>query len=140
MDPRLMIGSRGPQLRSISNAPSLNSYSTEKTTNQQGLTFEQLLNGVINNGSSNNEEFHISSHAQRRLAERNINMDSNLKSSLSEAFSELEAKGAKDSLVLTKEGAFVVNVPSRTLVTAMGINEMRDGIVTNIDSVNMKFG
>ncbi len=139
MDPRLMIGSRGPQLRGLSNAPSLSGLSTNKTNNQQGLSFEQLLNGVMN-GSSDNEEFHISSHAQRRLAERNINMDSNLKSSLSEAFSELEAKGAKDSLVLTKEGAFVVNVPSRTLVTAMGINEMRDGIVTNIDSVNMKFG
>lgn len=139
MDPRLMIGSRGPQLRGLSNLPSLSGLSTNKTNNQQGLSFEQLLNGVMN-GSSDNEEFHISSHAQRRLAERNINMDSNLKSSLSEAFSELEAKGAKDSLVLTKEGAFVVNVPSRTLVTAMGINEMRDGIVTNIDSVNMKFG
>ena len=66
-------------------------------------------------------------------------MDSDLKSSLSEAFNELEAKGAKDSLVLTKEGAFVVNVPSRTLITAMGFNEMRDNIVTNIDSVNLKF-
>lgn len=139
MDPRLMIGSRGPQLRGLSNNPNLSNLSSGKTNNKQGLTFEDLLNGVMND-SSNNEEFHISSHAQKRLAERNITMDSNLKNSLSEAFSELEAKGAKDSLVLTREGAFVVNVPSRTLVTAMGINEMRNGIVTNIDSVNMKFG
>ena len=137
MDPRLMIGSRSPLLRGLSNATNLNGYSSQKTNNQKGVSFEELLNGVLNDSS--NEEFHISSHAQKRLNERNIAMNSDLKSSLSEAFNELEAKGAKDSLVLTKEGAFVVNVPSRTLITAMGFNEMRDNIVTNIDSVNLKF-
>lgn len=137
MDPRLMIGSRSPLLRGLSNATNLNGYSSPKTNNQKGVSFEELLNGVLNDSS--NEEFHISSHAQKRLNERNIAMNSDLKSSLSEAFNELEAKGAKDSLVLTKEGAFVVNVPSRTLITAMGFNEMRDNIVTNIDSVNLKF-
>ena len=137
MDPRLMIGSRSPLLRGLSNSTNLNGYSSPKTNNQKGVSFQELLNGVLNDSS--NEEFHISSHAQKRLNERNITMDSDLKSSLSEAFNELEAKGAKDSLVLTKEGAFVVNVPSRTLITAMGFNEMRDNIVTNIDSVNLKF-
>lgn len=139
MDPRFLIGSRGPQLRNLTNTTKTNGYSSPKTNNQNNVSFEDLLNGVLN-GSSSNEEFHISSHAQKRLNERNITMDSNLKSSLSEAFSELEAKGARDSLVLTNQGAFVVNVPSRTLVTAMGYNEMRNNIVTNIDSVNMKFG
>lgn len=139
MDPRLMVGSRSPQLRGLSNSIIQRDFPKKTGESQQGLTFDQLLNSVIGD-SRQNEEFHISSHAQKRLNERNITMDSNLKSSLKEAFSELEAKGAKDSLVLTKEGAFLVNVPSRTLVTAMGINEMKDGIVTNIDSVNMKFG
>lgn len=139
MDPRLMIGSRGSQLRGLSNNLGYGNLSSKKTTNNQGLTFEDIFKGAIDD-SSEKEEFHISSHAQKRLNERHITMDSNLKTSLSEAFSELEAKGAKDSLVLTREGAFVVNVPSRTLVTAMGINEMKSGIVTNIDSVNMKFG
>ena len=139
MDPRLMIGSRGPQLRGLSNIPTRTGVQgVRNLNNRNGVSFDQLLNNALSD--STKEEFHISSHAQKRLAERNINMDSDLKSSLSEAFSELEAKGAKDSLVLTKEGAFVVNVPSRTLVTAMGLNEMRSGIVTNIDSVNMKFG
>lgn len=138
MDPRLMIGSRSSLLRGLSGTSGFGSNAPSRATNNQGLSFEQILNGVIED-SSKKEEFHISSHAQKRLVERNITMDSNLKNSLSEAFYELEAKGAKDSLVLTNEGAFVVNVPSRTLVTAMGINEMRSGIVTNIDSVNMKF-
>lgn len=137
MDPRLMIGSRVQLLRNLSNT-SKNGSSSLQTNNQNNASFEEILNGVIND-SSNNEEFHISSHAQKRLNERNITMDSVLKNSLSEAFSELEAKGSRDSLVLTRQGAFVVNVPSRTLVTAMGISEMRDNIVTNIDSVKLKF-
>ena len=138
MDPRLMIGSKVNLLRNLPNTSKTNGFSSSQTNNQKNVSFEEIFKDVIND-SSNNEEFHISSHAQKRLTERNITMDSVLKNSLSEAFSELEAKGAKDSLVLTKEGAFVVNVPSRTLITAMGISEMRDNIVTNIDSVKLKF-
>ncbi len=134
MDPRLMIGPRGPQLTGVQ---------TQKPgkagESQPGATsFDALFLKSIQ--TPENNQFRISAHAQKRLNERNITMDSALENSLKRAFSELEAKGAKDSLVLTREGAFVVNVPSRTLVTAMGIDEMRNGIVTNIDSVNMKYG
>ncbi len=78
-------------------------------TNSEGLSFESLFRQTLEKESTN-EPFRVSS-----------------------------AKGAKNSLVLTNEGAFVVNVPNRTLVTAIGLEEMRSGIVTNIDSVNMKF-
>ncbi len=133
MDPRLMIGPRGPQLTGI---PA--SKPAGVCTSQNATSFEALFLQSIK--TPENNQFRISAHAQKRLNERNITMNSNLENSLNRAFSELEAKGARDSLVLTREGAFVVNVPSRTLVTAMGIDEMRDGIVTNIDSVNMKYG
>ena len=133
MDPRLMIGPRGPQLTGIQTAK------PGAAAARQSLTsFDSLFQQAIQ--APENSQFRISAHAQKRLSERNITMDARLEDSLKRAFTELEAKGARDSLVLTREGAFVVNVPSRTLVTAMGIDEMRDGIVTNIDSVNMKYG
>ncbi len=134
MDPRLMIGPHGPQLTGIP----LAKPETAKTGQQNGVSFNELFQKVFQ--APETSQFRISAHAQKRLSERNITMDSSLKSNLNKAFSELEAKGAKDSLVVTREGAFVVNVPSRTLVTAMGIDEMRNGIVTNIDSVSMKYG
>lgn len=134
MDPRLMIGPHGPQLTGIA----LTKPEAAKNGQQQGLSFNELFQKTVQAPDSN--QFRISAHAQKRLSERNIAMDSTLTGSLNRAFSELEAKGAKDSLVVTREGAFVVNVPSRTLVTAMGIDEMRNGIVTNIDSVSMKYG
>jgi len=129
-----MIGPQGPQLTGIRPARTSNATSTLPGA----ATFGDLFQKAVD--VKEPTQFRISAHAQKRLTERNINMNSTLESSLNRAFSELEAKGAKDSLVITKDGAFVVNVPSRTLVTAMGIDEMRDGTVTNIDSVSMKYG
>ena len=132
MDPRLMIGPQGPQLGGISLTR------TPNKTNKQQANFGDLFQKTFG-GPSQNDDLHISAHAQKRLTDRNIPMDNNLKNSLSNAMNELSEKGAKDSLVITKEGAFLVNVPNRTLVTAMDHTEMRDGIVTNIDSVSMKY-
>lgn len=132
MDPRLMIGPQGPQLTGIRPAKS-----GSATGSLPGAaTFGDLFQKAV----IEPQQFRISAHAQKRLTERNIDMNPALENSLNRAFSELETKGARDSLVITREGAFVVNVPSRTLVTAMGIDEMRNGMVTNIDSVSMKYG
>ena len=43
-------------------------------------------------------------------------------------------KGIKDSLVLVDKMAFIVNVPSQTVVTAMDQDEATDSnVFTNID-------
>lgn len=132
MDPRLMIGPQGPQLTGI--------RPTKGNSAAAGLPGATSFGDLFQKAVNEPTEFRISAHAQKRLTERNINMNPALQNSLSRAFTELEGKGARDSLVITREGAFVVNVPSRTLVTAMGIEEMRNGMVTNIDSVSMKYG
>ena len=38
MDPRLMIGSRSPQLRNISNTTNNSGYSSQKTNNQKNFS------------------------------------------------------------------------------------------------------
>ncbi len=133
MDPRLMVGPKVSTLGGIS----LNNSSLKTNQTKQANNFNSLFNQVLQ--GTTNGDIKISAHAQKRLSERNITMDSKLENSLKTAVEELESKGAKDSLVITKEGAFLVNVPNKTLVTAMGHEEMRDGIVTNIDSVSMKY-
>ena len=42
-------------------------------------------------------------------------------------------KGIKESLVLIDSLAFIVNVPNKTVVTAMDQGESIDNIFTNID-------
>lgn len=133
MDPRLMIGPSGPQLGGIGRSL----LQPQQQAKKPDQTFANLLQGSIEN--SGTKEIRISAHAEKRLAERGITLSPELKNSLNNAMDALSNKGASDSLVVTNEGAFLVNVPSRTLVTAMGKDEMRDGIVTKIDSVSMKY-
>ena len=64
-------------------------------------------------------------------------MTGELRSTLELALDELSAKGSRDSLVLHGDEAFVVNVPTRTLITAMSREDMQNRIITQIDSVNI---
>jgi len=101
-----------------------------------GDSFGTILRRTLDSQTGN--PINLTAHAEKRLAERNISLEGPVGRILNEALDELQAKGARDSLVVTGNGAFVVNVPSRTLITAMDPNEMQDRIVTQIDSVSLK--
>jgi flagellar operon protein len=76
----------------------------------------------------------FSAHAQSRLTSRNIDMTPEMMGKLDRAVEGAAKKGAKDSLILLSDLAFIVNIPNRTVVTAMDGKSMKDNIVTNIDS------
>jgi len=52
---------------------------------------------------------------------------------MNEAVNKASTKGVKDSLVIVDNMAFVVNVKSRTVITAVNNNELKDNVFTNID-------
>lgn len=79
-------------------------------------------------------DFKISAHAQHRISQRGITMNPQEQESIQAAFEQLEAKGARDALLLRSDAAFVVNVPNRTVVTAISQNEMQARVFTKIDS------
>lgn len=79
-------------------------------------------------------ELKFSAHAQARIKSRNIEMNREIMSKLDKAVSGAEMKGSKDTLVILSNLAFIVNVPNKTVVTAMEGNSMKDSIFTNIDS------
>lgn len=81
------------------------------------------------------EKVKFSSHAAKRLESRNIQLSEVELGKLQDAVEKAEAKGAKDSLVLMDKTAFIVNVPNKTVVTAMLLDERGDNVFTNIDSV-----
>ncbi len=90
-----------------------------------GTSFDEVLN---------QSEVQFSKHAEKRLQSRKIEISATERARLSEALGALQKKGAKDSLVLMGEMAFVVNVPSKTVVTAIMKEQMKEQIFTNIDS------
>jgi flagellar operon protein len=76
----------------------------------------------------------FSAHAATRMASRGITLTPELEAKLEKAVASASVKGARDSLVLTKDGAFIVNIPNRTVVTAMDGGSLKENIFTNIDS------
>ena len=79
----------------------------------------------------------LSAHAKQRLAQRGISLDASERQALSEAVQKLDAKGAQDAAVMRSDAAFVVNVPNRTVVTALDQSEMQQRVFTQIDSAMM---
>lgn len=79
----------------------------------------------------------ISAHALSRMGEREITLDEEDLKKINEAVDTLEKKGAKESLLLYKDSAFIASIQNRTIITAMKGREL--DIVTNIDSaVNIR--
>lgn len=76
----------------------------------------------------------LSAHAEQRIEQRDISLDATQRQSLNEALSKLDQKGSRDALLLRSDAAFLVNVPNRTVVTAMPQDELQDRVFTQIDS------
>lgn len=83
--------------------------------------------------SMESSDVKFSKHAELRLASRNINLSKEQKLKLGAAVTKADQKGIKDSLIMLDNVALVVNVKSRTVVTAMSNNEAKENVFTNID-------
>lgn len=75
----------------------------------------------------------FSSHATQRLKERKIELDQATMTKVSDAVERADSKGVQDTLVLTGKAALIVNVPNRTVVTAMDRGSLDGNVFTNID-------
>lgn len=76
----------------------------------------------------------FSAHAENRMKERGITLSEGDLQKLDTAVSDLEKKGARESLVYMDGTAFVVSVKNRTVITAMDGSRPQENIITNIDS------
>ena len=61
-------------------------------------------------------------------------MSDDMMANLNQAVEKAREKGAKDTVIIGKEGAFIVNVPNNIVVTTITEQEMKNNIFTNIDS------
>lgn len=103
-----------------------------KPKESQGASFADHLKKA-----GDGPDVSLSAHAKQRLAQRGISLDATERQALSDAVQQLDAKGARDAAVMRRDAAFVVNVPSRTVVTALDQSEMQQRVFTQIDSAMM---
>lgn len=76
----------------------------------------------------------FSGHALQRLERRGIQVDADVQRRLGEGVDRAASKGSRTAVVLIDQNAFVVGVPARTVVTAVGREHMKEHVFTNIDS------
>jgi len=79
------------------------------------------------------KELSFSAHAMARLEQRDIQLTSNDLTRLQDAVEQVAAKGGRDSLICMDNVSYVVNIPNRTVITAVDNTESA-GLFTQIDS------
>lgn len=97
----------------------------------QASEFSKLIDQA---NKPSGEKIGISTHAQKRLEERNIAFDGAEYVKLQEALGKLRGKGGHDSLVITNKAAYVLDVDRGMVVTAVDKASMGENVFTKIDS------
>jgi flagellar operon protein len=76
----------------------------------------------------------FSNHAVDRMRSRGISLEPEELIKLEQAVDKAQKKGSKETLILSGDSAFIVNVKNKTVVTAMDRQLMKENVFTNIDS------
>jgi len=117
----------------VSSLPQDNKGKVNTLKNGEQSEFRNLIEKELNLPNQN-KDVNVSSHAVKRLQERNIELDGDEYMRLKEAMGKLRAKGGHDSLVITQKAAYVVDVDKNTVVTAVDKRNMNENVFTKIDS------
>ena len=99
--------------------------------------FQGNFNKVFEDALHKQEPVQFSKHAHMRLNDRKISLTGDQLSRVEAGLSKANAKGIRDSLVLVDDVALVVNVKSKTVITAMSAGNStvqgQDNVFSNID-------
>ncbi len=115
-------------------APATGAPSARPVGQTDGTPFATVLDGANHAEATSAVGLHFSKHALQRVQRRGIDVSPPTLARLADGVGRAAQKGSRDSIVLVDGTAFVVSVPSRTVVTAVGSAHMRDHVFTNIDS------
>ena len=94
-------------------------------TSTQSLNFKEMLAKKLE------VPIQFSKHAALRLSDRNISITGEQMERVEGGLQRANAKGIRDSLVLVDDLALVVNVKSKTVITAL--QNSQENVFSNID-------
>jgi flagellar operon protein len=98
------------------------------TPQTNGASFADLLDQSLTT------PLNFSAHAQSRLSSRSIQLSSQQIARLESGVEQAAQKGARDSLIMMDNLAFIVSVKNRTVVTALDGATRTGNVFTQIDS------
>jgi flagellar operon protein len=76
----------------------------------------------------------FSNHAQARIQSRSIPWDVEMEKRVLSGIEAAGSKGSREALILAGGIAFIANVKSKTIITAMDSEQLKQKVFTNIDS------
>jgi flagellar operon protein len=127
----------GPQTSSPTLDPSLVTGTSPLTQPNSGAppalsgpAFRDALTAAADEHS-----LQLSQHAMKRAEQRQIPFGGDQLDRLQKAMDTLSQRGSRQSLVMLDQYAYVVHVPSHTVVTAMQPDQSKEHVFTQIDSV-----
>lgn len=110
-----------------------NKHSIERLSFQDILQQKSKISVEGNLSEVVSGELKFSKHALNRLNDRNIQLNTEQLDRLNDGAKKAGEKGIRDSLVIVDQLAFIVNVPNKTVVTAMDSTATDENIFTNIN-------
>ncbi len=96
----------------------------------KGVFAKELKSAAVKQASS----VQFSKHALKRMNSRGVELSSSQMERLSKAMDSAQKSGARETLVLTDDAAFVVSPANRTVISAFDRERLREGVFTQIDS------
>ncbi len=125
----------------VTTIPSNKTVEKSKLNPGETSEFKNLLDSTLDQNQEQDSVLNsvpkgikLSTHAMRRLQERNMSLDREEYQKLQTAIDRLKTKGGQDSLVITGKGAYIVDVPKNTIVTAIDKESIGENVFTKIDS------
>jgi flagellar operon protein len=101
---------------------------TRVVPGQEGF-FAKILDTKLQQGTVK-----FSTHANKRLEARNIQLTGEQLKTLENAVEKARSKGGRETLILLDNIALVVSVANRTVITVMDGDNLKDNVFTHIDS------
>ena len=80
------------------------------------------------------QKLNFSGHAQSRMISRDINLSDAEMQKLESAVDRAEQKGAKESLILFENKAFIVSIPNTTVIPAVHREHLNSNVIIDIPS------
>lgn len=123
------ISSRFTSIEQVAGQYLSSAQNTRKVSDQK-VSFEEILK---EKQAERTAGLKFSKHASMRLEERNISLTEEQNERLMSGVEKAGEKGIRESLVMLDSLAFIVNIPNKTVVTAMDQTETNNNVFTNID-------
>ena len=113
----------------ITGTPDIRQQRKPAAVQQSPSAFSDMIKARL---QTQTQEITFSKHAQQRAQQRGVNLTEQDIQRLGEAAQKAQEKGIRDTLVMMNHNAFIINVPSRVVVTMVDSGD-NETVFTNID-------